>query len=147
MAKEEWRKARCGEYTLYGTKCAISSDESGWRVAAGPDPEPKHDYWVVGSVLHYSFPSIFDPDFGNNTLYQIGPVAENVDPAERAAILEAIERWEASIRKAAMRAGGPSSLRVMESESRQMSGQASRQVSVAPWWIYNPGAANQAVCG
>lgn len=100
MATEEWHKARCGEFVLYGTKCAISSHESGWRVACGTGPEPKHDFWVVDSVLHYSFPSIFDPEFGTRTVYQIGPVVENVDQAERAAVLEAIEKWEASMRKA-----------------------------------------------
>jgi hypothetical protein len=51
-------------------------------------------------VLHHSFPSIFDPGFGSRTVYQIGPAVENPDPAERAAILEAIEKWEASMRKA-----------------------------------------------
>ncbi|MGO8758709.1 MAG: hypothetical protein ACLQG3_11350 [Terracidiphilus sp.] len=100
MATEEWRKARCGGFTLYGTRCAISGHRSGWRVASGPDEEPQHDYWVVGSALHYSFPSIFDPGSGSRTIYQIGPVVEDADPAEHAAILEAIERWEASMRKA-----------------------------------------------
>ena len=99
MAMEEWHKARCGGFTLYGTRCAISSHESGWRVACGPDLEPTHDYWVVGSVLHHSFPSILDPGFGGRTVYQIGPAVENVDPQELAAILEAIKKWEASMRK------------------------------------------------
>jgi hypothetical protein len=96
-----WKKTRrhvgvFGGYTVQGEQYVGPTGEVGWHTSSWPMRDPIHCYWVSGSDFYTV--RIHVNEFRGG-LYRIDipeQPATSVDSAEREAILEAIEKWEAS---------------------------------------------------
>jgi hypothetical protein len=99
MVIAEWnmdivRSGVFGDCVVYGIRYIGPNGEAGWHTASNQNANPTHHFWVIGSEFHGISGHIRDPQFANHNSFVIGEIVEDVDPAERQALLEAIELWE-----------------------------------------------------
>jgi hypothetical protein len=80
-------------YTVQGFKYLGESGEVGWFTTSWPMKDPVHDFWISGTTF-YRVKFHFAGNVSNRRLFEIFETIENVDPAERSAVLEAIQAWE-----------------------------------------------------
>ena len=76
-------------YAVTGFQFQAPDGEIGWFITAWPHQDPIHDYWVHGNKFYNVTPHL-DP----RSKFEIFDEVKKLDPAEKKAILEAIEEWE-----------------------------------------------------
>jgi hypothetical protein len=106
MKMEEWTseeklyKGTYGDFCVLGIKQSGPHGEVGWHTTSWrhnrswKTDNRSHDYWVLDSTFRNIRGHIFDPQFGGRNSFVIGDLVEDIDPAERKAVMDAIEAWE-----------------------------------------------------
>jgi len=92
--RKQFYKGVFGDYIVYGFKYVGHLGEGGWHTTSWLYANPIHDFWVVGSIFRHISINISDSQFGIRNSMTIGEIVEDVDDAERQAVLEAIQHWE-----------------------------------------------------
>jgi hypothetical protein len=82
-----------GRYTVQGFKYLSERGEIAWHSMSWPKRDPVHTFWVSGETF-YKVTVHPRGDVSNRQVVEIFGIIENVDPAERSAVLEAIQVWE-----------------------------------------------------
>jgi hypothetical protein len=81
-----------GRYKVKGTKYKCTADdEIAWYVESHKTGELPHFYWFADEDFH----STATKPFKNTRLISIfeRPVTEDIDPAEKDAVLQALKKW------------------------------------------------------
>jgi hypothetical protein len=85
-----------GAYTVQGFKYLSDSGEVGWHTTSWPMRDPVHDFWVSGATFYKV--SVYPAgEVSNRQRVEIFEVVEDVNPAEKNAVLEAIWAWETQL--------------------------------------------------
>ncbi len=88
----EQRKGVFDDHTIMGTKLENpSSFEIGWKIAVSRNTtlDPLHEYWVVNGLFYRDRSDLFDHTIKTDQPH----ITETIEPAERKAVLKAIEEW------------------------------------------------------
>jgi len=80
------------EYVVRGFKYLSESEEVGWYIMSWPRTDPVHDFWISGTTFYRARVHLAG-EVSNRQRVEIFEVIENVNPAERGAVLEAIQTW------------------------------------------------------
>ena len=75
-----------GGYAVQGLKDLNECEKVGWYVMSWPRTDPVHDFWISGTTFYRVRAETFE-------------IVENIDPAERSAVLEAIQAWEKELKQ------------------------------------------------
>lgn len=101
---QHWSRVaiRNGEFdgfALIGTKFIGDKGKSGWWIISQDRGfNAGHDFWIDGGHFYGFAVHIFDPAAGGRNTTTIWDLRENaVAPAEKVAVLAAIERWESQV--------------------------------------------------
>lgn len=78
-------------YVVQGFQYESASGELGWNITSWPINDPVHTFWVEDGAFHKTSIHI---DWNGHVTVHINDMIRNVDPKERAAVLEAISAWE-----------------------------------------------------
>lgn len=89
------RRGSFGGYTIEGEQYVLETGELGWEISASLGAGQRSQlYWIKdGGVFNATF-SQFDNLTTSNRLQINGP-ADNMNPEEKQAVLDAIAKWEA----------------------------------------------------
>lgn len=93
------QRGNFGEYWMYGLQYEDEAGKLAWWVNVWRDKRgPNHGYWVEDgefsrSSIHVAY------NYSNRTLIQTLGAATDIDPKEKAAILQAISEWESETKK------------------------------------------------
>lgn len=82
-----------GSYNIIGMRYVAPDGDIAWHTTSWPGSDPIHSYWITNGdfrhvTMHYMYQG------SDRNLVDVRDIAE-VNDAEKKAILEAIQQWEA----------------------------------------------------